>query len=238
MLFFRKDKEGNNIKNVIRNVFGFNPGNIVLYKVAFSHKSMSIDAENGKKINNERLEYLGDAILGAVVADYLFKRYPLKDEGFLTEMRSKIVCRENLNKMCVKMGLNKLISYSNNSHCSFKSMSGDAFEALMGAIYLDKGYEFTKKMVITRIINVNLDIDNVENEKRNSKSQLYEWCQKHKKSLEFRVSNEVGKGNSKQYLIEVYIDDVAISEGCDFSIKGAEKNAAFKALNVINEVHD
>lgn len=235
MFFLKKDKEGDNIRRVIKNVFGFRPGNIFLYKLAFSHRSMNVDADNGKKINNERLEYLGDAVLGAIVADYLFKRYPLKNEGFMTEMRSKIVCRDNLNKMCIKMGLNKLIAYSNNPHCSFKSMSGDAFEALIGAIYLDKGYNFTHKIVVKRIININLDVDVVETERLNSKSQLYEWSQKNKKVLEFRLSDEKGKGNSRQYFVDVIINDEHISQGCDFSIKGAEKIAAFKALKVIND---
>jgi ribonuclease-3 len=216
----------------IKNIFGFKPGNLHLYRLAFRHKSANKDV-NGIKINNERLEYLGDAILGSVIADYLFKKFPYKGEGFLTEMRSKIVCRSNLDKLSRKLGIDRLIESSADSKSAAKSMRGDAFEAFIGALYLDKGYVFTKKVIIRRIINIHIDIDTLEHLDTNFKSKLIEWAQKEKKEVEFKVINEKGEKNKHQYEIEVYVDEDAISRGIDFSIKGAEKIAAEKACNVL-----
>ena len=137
-----------NLRLSIKNIFGFYPGNIFLYKLALRHKSASRNKINGLKINNERLEYLGDAILGAVVADFLFKRFPYESEGFLTEMRSKIVSRSSLNRLSHKMGLSKLILSSKAQNSHGKSAAGDAFEAFIGALYLDKGYNFSKNIIV------------------------------------------------------------------------------------------
>lgn len=214
----------------MKNIFGFHPRNLHLYKLAFRHKSVNKDV-NGIKINNERLEYLGDAVLGSVIADYLFKKFPYKDEGFLTEMRSKIVCRSNLEKLSRKLGLDKLIDSSPETFNLAKSMRGDAFEALIGAMYLDKGYTFVKKVVISRIVNMHIDIDTLEQLDMNFKSKLIEWAQKEKKEVEFKVVTEHGVKNQRQYEVEVFVDGDAISTGIDFSIKGAEKIAAEKACN-------
>ena len=216
----------------IKNIFGFKPGNLHLYRLAFRHKSANKDV-NGIKINNERLEYLGDAILGSVIADYLFKKFPYKGEGFLTEMRSKIVCRSNLDKLSRKLGIDRLIESSADSKSVAKSMRGDAFEAFIGALYLDKGYIFTKKVIIRRIVNMHIDIDTLEHLDTNFKSKLIEWAQKEKKEVEFKVINEKGEKNKHQYEVEVYIDDDPVSRGIDFSIKGAEKIAAEKACNAL-----
>lgn len=198
--------------------------------LAFRHKSVNKDV-NGIKINNERLEYLGDAILGSVIAEYLFKKFPYKGEGFLTEMRSKIVCRSNLDKLSRKLGIDKLIESSSDTKHAAKSMRGDAFEAFIGAMYLDKGYRFTYRVIIKRIINIHIDIDALEHLDTNFKSKLIEWSQKEKKEVEFRVIREKGDKNKHQYEVEVYVDEEAISRGIDFSIKGAEKIAAEKACN-------
>ena len=214
----------------IRNIFGFQAGNLHLYKLAFRHKSANKDV-NGIKINNERLEYLGDAILGSVIAEFLFKKFPYKGEGFLTEMRSKIVCRSNLDKLSRKLGIDKLIESSSDTKHAAKSMRGDAFEAFIGAMYLDKGYRFTYKVIIKRIVNIHIDIDTLEHLDTNFKSKLIEWSQKEKKEVEFRVISEKGDKNKHQYEIEIYVDGEAISRGIDFSIKGAEKIAAEKACN-------
>jgi len=216
----------------IKNIFGFHPHNLHLYKLAFRHKSVNKDV-NGIKINNERLEYLGDAVVGSVVADYLFKKFPYKGEGFLTEMRSKIVCRSNLEKLSRKLGLDKLIESSPETRTSSKSMRGDAFEAFIGALYIDKGYDFTRKIIIKRIVNIHIDIDNLEHVNTNFKSKLIEWAQKERKEVDFRVIGQKGEKNHLQYEIEIYVDDQAISRGVDFSIKGAEKIAAEKACNTL-----
>lgn len=220
------------LKQSLKNIFGFHPRNLHLYKLAFRHKSANKDV-NGIKINNERLEYLGDAVLGSVIADYLFKKFPYKGEGFLTEMRSKIVCRSNLEKLSRKLGLNKLIESSHETRNYAKSMGGDAFEAFIGALYLDKGYEFTRKIIIKRIVNIHIDIDTLEHLDTNFKSKLIEWAQKEKKEVDFRVIGERGEKSHRQYEIEIYVDDEAISIGVDFSIKGAEKIAAEKACNTL-----
>lgn len=221
-----------NLSQSLKNIFGFRPRNLHLYQLCFRHRSVNKDV-NGIKINNERLEYLGDAVLGSVVADFLFKKFPYKGEGFLTEMRSKIVCRSNLEKLSRKLGLDKLIESSPEIRNSAKSMRGDAFEAFIGALYLDKGYNFTRGIIINRIINIHIDIDTLEFTDTNFKSKLIEWAQKEKKNVEFRMIGERGEKNQKQYEIEILVDDTPVSQGIDFSIKGAEKIAAEKACHTL-----
>jgi len=228
--FFSSDKE---LYNAIRNIFGFYPTNIFLYKLAFRHKSVAEESYNGVKISNERLEYLGDAILGAIVADYLFKIFPYKDEGFLTEMRSKIVSRASLNKLSQKLGIDKLIQSNQDSKSAYRSMKGDAFEAFVGAMYLDKGYEYSKKIIVNHIINFHFDIDVLENLDTNFKSKLIEWAQKEKKSVEFNVIDEVGSGYNKQYVVEILVEKKSMGKGQDYSIKSAEQNASEKAWKML-----
>jgi ribonuclease III len=144
-VLFGKEKE---LTRAIKNILGFCPGNIYLYHLALRHKSAAVEIAEGKKISNERLEYLGDAILGAIIADYLFFKYPFKDEGFLTQMRSKFVSRNNLNKLSLKLGIDKMIMTDSDSVSNYRSMGGDAFEALIGAIYVDKGYRFTYHIMV------------------------------------------------------------------------------------------
>ncbi|MBC36171.1 MAG: ribonuclease III [Bacteroidetes bacterium] len=214
----------------MKNIFGFLPGNIFLYKLALRHKSAAKVVANGIKVSNERLEYLGDAVLGTIVADFMFKKFPYKDEGFLTEMRSKVVKRSQLNSLAQKLGIDKLINSTSESRSLCKSINGDAFEAFIGAMYLDKGYEFTKKVVINRIINVHLDIDTLEKQNLNYKSRLIEWSQKERKTVEYKVIEEIGDGYKKQYLVEVEVDGKAMGRAQDHSIKGAEQLASEKAV--------
>jgi len=233
--FLSPEKE---LYDAIKNIFGFYPKNIFLYKLAFRHKSVAKELYNGIKISNERLEYLGDAVLSLVVADYLFKLFPFKDEGFLTEMRSKIVSRAQLNDLARKLGLNKLIMVNQGSPGQFKSILGDAFEAFIGAMYLDKGYEYSKRIIINHIIKMHLDIDKLENLDLNYKSKLLEWTQKYKKEIEFKVIDEVGNGHRKQYIVEVLVDNKMQGKGRDFSIKAAEQNAAEKACSRLMTEND
>lgn len=171
---FSKDKV---LYSAINNLLGFYPRNIYLYKIALSHKSAPQVWLKGQQVNNERLEYLGDAVLSSIVADYLYKKFPHQHEGFLTEMRSRIVSRNRFNKLSLKMGLNKLIFQGNGNFTSSKSIFGDTFEALIGAIYLDKGYNFARKVVIRRIIDVHLDVDEIEKTDTNFKSRILEYVQ-------------------------------------------------------------
>lgn len=219
----------------LKNIFGYYPGNIFLYKLAFRHKSQSIELANGAKISNERLEYLGDAVLSAVVADYLFRMFPYKDEGFLTEMRSRIVSRAQLNKLSQKLGIDSLILSDADSGSVFRSMKGDAFEALVGAIYLDKGFDFARRILIEKVIQQHFDLNELETNNTNYKSRLLEWAQREKRKTEFVTLKEVGHGYNKQYIVEVLIDGQAGGRGRDYSIKGAEQDAAMKALMQIDE---
>ena len=198
------------------------------------HKSVSQVMHNGVRISNERLEFLGDAILDAVTADHLFKVFPTRDEGFLTEMRSKIVSRAMLNKLSQKMGVDRLIQLDGSSTAGFRSFKGDAFEPLIGAVYLDKGYDFTRKVILDRIINHYFDMDDLVNQEVNFKSRIIEWAQREKKQVQFVISDEVGSGFKKQYIVELVVGGEALARGQDHSIKGAEQNASEKAWHKIN----
>ena len=223
---FSKEKA---LYSAVRNLFGYYPGNIRLFKVALSHKSAPQLFSKGQQVNNERLEYLGDAVLSSVVADYLYKKFPYQNEGFLTEMRSRIVSRSRLHKLSLKMGIDKLIFQGTGTFTASKSIYGDTFEALIGAIYLDRGYNFTRHIIIRRIIDVHLDMDEIEKTDTNFKSRILEYAQREKRQLEFKVIEELGEGHRKQYLVELYLDTEPISRGQDYSIKAAEQFAAEKA---------
>jgi len=220
----RYSKEDKLLAKSLKNIFGFSPENIFLYKQAFRHKSVAPEIKKGVKDSNERLEYLGDAVLGSIIADFLFKKFPFKDEGFLTEMRSKIVSREHLNKLSQKLGLNSLIK--SNETNQYRSINGDAFEAFVGALYLDKGYKYTKHVIIDFIIKTHVDIDSLTTKEHNFKSKIIEWAQREHKPIEFNVVQEVGNGYNKQYIVEVKIDNVSFAKGRDYSIKKAEQQAA------------
>ena len=228
---FSSDKQ---LKQAIKSILGYKPGNIYLYHLAFLHKSATQETQNGIRINNERLEFLGDAILDAVAADYLFKTFPTKDEGFLTEMRSKLVSRATLNKLSQKMGIDQLIQLDGSSSGTFRSFKGDAFEALIGAMYLDKGYDFTRKIILERIIRYYFNMDELVNQEVNFKSKIIEWSQREKKQVQFNVVDEVGSGYKKQYVVEFQVNGETIARGQDYSIKGAEQNAAEKSWQKIN----
>ena len=229
--YFSSDKH---LYQAIKDIFGFFPGNIFLYKLAFLHRSAGSEIVHGVKVNNERLEFLGDAILDAIIADYLFKTFPIKDEGFLTEMRSKIVSRAQLNKLSLRLGMEKLIQLDQNSLNQYRSLQGDAFEAIVGAIYLDKGYEFTKKVLLERIIKLYFDIDELIDHEMNYKSRVIEWAQKEKKRIAFQIVQEIGAGYKKQYIVELLVDDNPLSRGQDYSIKGAEQLASEKAWTTLS----
>lgn len=225
--FYKNTKEETEIYELIKNIFGYKPKNIFLFKLALCHKSIAKELKNGHKDSNERLEYLGDAVLSTIIASYLFKRYPYQSEGFLTEMRSKLVSRALLNKLSIKLGINKHVRSADNNFS--KSINGDAFEALVGAIFLDKGYNFTEKIILKKIYEIHVDIDQLEQTNTNYKSQLIEWIQKYKKNLEFRTVNELNESKIKQFVVNVIIDQEVCGRGIDSSIKGAEQNAAEKA---------
>lgn len=220
-------------------LLGFVPGNLHLYRMAFRHKSASVVIKNngnGAKNSNERMEFLGDAILGSVIATLLFQKYPFKDEGFLTEMRSKIVSRSNLNQLARKMGLDEFIEYDARMmgfNGKQSSMMGDAFEALIGAVYLDKGYRYTQNFILNRVIDPLVDIQKLEETEMNFKSRLIEWCQQFNKEVEFRVvKNEEGESN-KLFTVEALVGGEVKGIGREYSKKNAEKLAAEKACEAL-----
>lgn len=230
---FNKDKKQLKLKKNFKNITGYYPGNLSLYTLAVRHSSQS---KSKIENSNERLEFLGDAVLGAVIADYLFKKYPFKDEGFLTEIRSRIVNRESLNSIARKVGLNKLITVnqkkrSPNSH---KSLYGNALEALVGAVYLDKGYRKCSKFVIKKLIIPHVDIEHVVKKEKNFKSLLIEWGQKNNKRIEFTIINESGNNHSKEFTAQVKIDGTEYETGVGMSKKKAELFAAEKTYEELN----
>jgi ribonuclease-3 len=232
-LYFSRDKA---FLNKLKNILGFVPGNAALYKMAFRHRSVAKVLQNGTRSSNERLEFLGDAILGSVIAELLFKSYPYKEEGFLTEMRSKIVNRANLNQLARKMGFDQLIVFDQkmvNIQTKHHSMLGDAFEALIGAIYLDKGYNYTKDFLIKRIVKPYIDIHTLELTETNFKSKLIEWCQRQGKDFAFdMVENDAGE-SAKLFTIKVLVDGETYGIGRDYNKKNAEKLAAEKACEAL-----
>ena len=223
-------RKKNPLKLYIKNILGFTPGNLDLYEQSLSHRSVSGIDPDGMRSDNERLEYLGDAVLSAVVADFLYKKYPYADEGFLTNLRSKLVSRDHLNKLSRKIGLDTYIRKSISNASLPRSITGDAFEAFIGALYLDKGYSFTSKIIIKRIIGIYVDMDRLEKEDSNYKGKLLNWAQKNRKDLQYKADTIFSENHrQKQYLVHLYIDDVLVSEGCDYTIKAAEQHAAMYA---------
>ncbi|MDP2386233.1 MAG: ribonuclease III [Bacteroidota bacterium] len=209
----------------VNRITGFSPKNVALYKQAFRHTSASQEIKEGVKNSNERLEYLGDAVLGAIVAEYLFQLYPFKGEGFLTQVRSRIVNRAQLNKLGLKLGFDKLIEADLRSS-SANSLVGDAFEAFIGAVYLDRGFITTRKFVIERIIKIHLDLDEIEQTDTDFKSKLINYCQREKKKINFNLVEEVGKGMKKEFVIAVEINGKEFSRSQHSSKRKAEQRAA------------
>ena len=227
---FTPDK---NFKKNLKNILGYLPGNIRLYQLAFVHKSASGTIFKNHQISNERLEYLGDAILDAIVAEYLYQKFPEKDEGFLTQMRSKIVNRENLNAVAIKLGIaNMIVSrMSNENH---RSIFGDALEALVGAIYLDLGYKNAKKLILERIIQNNISIVKLQETETDFKSRIIEWGQKNKKPVNFTSYEEFDDSiNGIVFISHLVVVDEIIGRGLGTSKKDAEQNAARQALQFI-----
>lgn len=208
----------------VDDMFGFVPNNIELYKLALIHKSASVALEDGSHINNERLEFLGDAVIESITSDYLFIEFPDRDEGFMTQVRSKIVSRQSLNNIAARIGLDKHVISNAAGNTTHKHIYGDAFEAMMGAIYLDKGYDFANRLLINDIYGRYLSLDDVLQSETDFKSRLIEWCQKNHYSIEFRTSNEASRSGFHSV---VYVDGIAVGHGRGDSKKAAEQNAAF-----------
>ncbi len=227
MKLFRKKSADNTFSSTIKGLIGASPKNLELYKLAVRHSSGAGDS-------NERLEYLGDAILGSVIAEFLFLKFPFKDEGFLTEIRSRIVKRDSLNALAKKIGLDKLVSASNeNLKIRSSSIYGNALEAMVGAVYLDKGYKFTGKFIMDMLVHPHIDLEQTIELNSNFKSQLIEWAQKNEKAVRFDIVNELGAHHDRTFVAAVILDDKEIVTCEGQNKKRAEQGAAEKALELL-----
>ena len=232
-LLFRKDKKS---YLCFYRMLGFYPRDIRIYEQALLHKSSSIKSDQGRLLNNERLEFLGDAILDAVVGDIVYQKFDGKREGFLTNTRSKIVSRESLNHVAEQIGLSKLIKFSTRHSAHNSYMGGNAFEALVGAIYLDRGYAYCKYFMEHRIIGQYIDLNRVSRKEVNFKSKLIEWSQKNKVELIFElISQAVDEFNSPTFETEVVIEGIRTCKGKGYSKKESQQEAAHGVLNKIKK---
>lgn len=215
----------------IKAIAGFRPRNVELYKLATQHRSIARENDIGLRESNERLEYLGDAILGSIVAEYLFKKFPLKDEGFLTEIRSRIVNRDALNNAARNMGINDIVEFTNNrkSRQAYKSIYGDTLEALIGAIYLDKGYRVTRRFIVKKILRQQYDLDEIIQTNTNYKSKVIEWAHRENKEIKFEIKEIRGSSHNREFKAELHVEGKPIAEGNGFSKKKAEQDAAQKS---------
>lgn len=214
---------------LIDDMFGFIPNNIELYKLALVHKSASIDI-GGRSINNERLEFLGDAVIESITSDYLFIEYPDYNEGELTKLRSKLVSRQSLNAIACKLGLDKHIICCRSINATQKHVFGDAFEAMMGAIYLDQGYNFANRLLINKIYSTKLSLEEVDETETDFKSRLIEWGQKNHHTVLFRTKGApTGAGATRSFHCTVLVDNLEVGHGIGSSKKEAEQKAAQSA---------
>lgn len=219
-------------RKTIKILTGFTPKNPELYRLAIKHSS----AAQQVKDHNERLEYLGDAVLGVIVAEFLFKKFPFKEEGFLTEIRSRIVNGEHLAALAKKIGLSALIEHDKRqkgSALSRSSMHGDALEALIAAVFLDYGFNRCKTFVLNKLIQPHVDIDSLVDQNANFKSQLIEWAQRKGKKVNFEIINESGSSHNREFMAEVLVDGISMGQGKGLSKKKAEQAAAEKALSFV-----
>lgn len=227
-LLFHRDRES---YFCFYRILGFFPRNIKIYQQALLHKSTSLRSEKGRPINNERLEFLGDAILDAIVGDIVYKHFEGRREGFLTNTRSKIVQRETLNKLAVEIGLDKLVKYSTRSSSHNSYMYGNAFEAFIGAIYLDQGYERCKQFMEKKIFKNYIDLDKMSRKEVNFKSKLIEWSQKNKMEVSFELIEQLlDKDYNPMFRTEIRIEGVSAGTGTGYSKKESQQNAARMAL--------
>ena len=230
---FGKDKI---FYRAIDDMFGFIPNNIELYKLALIHKSASVTLDNGQHINNERLEFLGDAVIESVSSDYLFIEFPDKNEGFLTQMRSKMVSRQSLNAVAKRIGLDDHVITNSTNSSAQKHIYGDAFEAMMGAIYLDQGYDFVNRLLINKIFAQYLKVDTLLESETDFKSRLIEWCQKNHHTIHFSTSHDKTYSTSHPFFYStVMIDNIEVGHGAGESKKEAEQRAAHSVSQGFND---
>ncbi|MDX5339229.1 MAG: ribonuclease III [Cyclobacteriaceae bacterium] len=211
-------------------MIGRKPLNLSLYRLALTPAGLGEESHQGFRISNERLEFLGDAVLGTVIAEYLFKKFPFRDEGFLTETRSKLVNRETLNTVGIKIGLKNTLELVIDSRqfTGNKSLYGDVLEAFLGAVYLDRGYQFSKKLILSRIL-IHMDLEGMISTVSNYKSKIIEWSQKESKTTEYKVIQVNGNQRFKEFVVELIVDGETIAKGKGPTKKKAEQDASKNA---------
>jgi ribonuclease-3 len=220
---------------LLKDIFGIRADNIELYKLALLHRSASVILDDGTAINNERLEFLGDAILEAIVSDFIFIEFPDRNEGFMTQLRSKIVSRVSLNQLCADIGLASPVVHSDQrGNHTQSNLYGDAMEAMIGAMYLDKGYDLVNRVMINRIFRRHMDLAKLAGEEIDFKSRLIEWCQKSRRTINFHTAPVSGtsQGNPT-FLSRLTIDGIEMGTGRGPSKKAAEQSAALAISGLI-----
>ncbi len=243
MSLFSRKKNGTYITNKqefasgLKNITGFRTTNLLLYEVAFIHRSASFSLPDGTRINNERLEFLGDAVLDAILSDYLFEKFPDANEGFMTKIRSRIVNREILNHLAVSMGIDKILVSNVSSSHSVRNLYGDALEALIGALFVDKGFKKTKNLFIKRVLNRYLDLEKIIKTDNDYKSLVFEWIQKNRTNLTFAYKEEYNfKLKKSVFSATLIINKEEFGTGQGASKKEAEQEAAGKAWAKLKEL--
>jgi ribonuclease III len=236
LYFFLKNYFSSNkiLHTRLKNVLGFYPRNLRLYQLSLKPRSSTVE-EMGTlgSGNNERLEFLGDAVLGSSIANFLFKKFPLKDEGFLTKIRSRIVSRQHLNQISLKLGLPSFQEKKKTERFS-KSLPGDTLEALIGAIFLDRGFEFTNRWIIQKLIQQNMDIDEIVLVDKDFKSKILEWGYREKKTIKFDIISETKNTGVSLYSVSLTLEDKELSQGMGNSKKAAEQRASEIACGLLN----
>lgn len=231
LFYSTKDKR---LAHSIKIMTGSKPFNLSLYKLALTPAGLGEETSRGFRISNERLEFLGDAFLGAVIAEHLFQKFPYRDEGFLTETRSKLVNRESLNETGIKIGLKNILvqEIGDRSFTANKSLYGDMLEAFLGALYMDKGYKFTKKFILSRIL-LHVDLDGMITTTTNYKSKIIEWSQKENKKAEYQVVKINGNQRYREFVVVLQINDAEIAQGKGSTKKKAEQEASKNACEIL-----
>ena len=225
-------KRNGNFFMELTKILGFKPKQVKFYKTAFTHRSMNIKDANGLVISYERMEFLGDAMLSAVIASHLFLEVPAGDEGYLTKMRSKVVSREHLNELGRDLNLIKLVESKIPTGQFGENIHGNLFEALVGAIFLDKGYNYCEKFIYKRVIEPYVDIETLEGKVISYKSLLIEWCQKEKKTFGYHVYEDTGNDDVRHFSVKLSIDDKVVAKARATSKKKAEEKASKRAFFV------
>ena len=230
-------KDGNFFLGILR-IIGFKPKNLEIYKNAFIHRSVNKKDKEGNAINYERLEFLGDSILSTIISKYLYEQSPAKDEGYLTKMRSKIVSREYLNELGKEMNLIEFIKSRIPKSRFGDNIHGNVFEALVGAIYLDRGYLYCELFIKERVINPYINLELLEGKVISYKSLVMEWCQKKKKTFSFKVCEDTGNDAIKYFAVKLYIDNVFVAKARATSKKKAEEGASKRAYFALQSKMD